>query len=109
VDFFYISAADRLMYPCGFRGGEPLGDPTLRASWDTENRPQCTSCDWECFRDPSCITSPLSSFIRRPDIALRWVGTEQARVLGRDWRYYRASDFFSCTRPPSPHKLSRFR
>ena len=110
VDFFYISAAGRLLYPCGFRGNEPMGDPTLDVTWATDNRADCQICDWECFRDPSFLTAPITRFAWRPDRALRWVINEpsSAKTWWRDWQYYAACGFFSSAKPPRPERLARF-
>jgi uncharacterized Fe-S cluster-containing radical SAM superfamily protein len=109
VDFFYISAAGRLLYPCGFRGMEPLGDPTDAATWATGARADCLLCDWECFRDPSHLIAPLTRMVRRPDQVLRWIITDSdlARAWWRDWRYYSACSYFSSGQRLHPERLSR--
>jgi len=110
VDYFYLSADDRQLYPCGYRGTEPLGDPTELATWSHRGRPDCVLCDWECFRDPSQLFSPLLDFAQHPRRFVNWTRREahQARVWWRDLRYYSACEYFSAANPPDLERLAKF-
>jgi hypothetical protein len=110
VDFFYVAAADGLLYPCGFRGTEPLGDPTEPSAWAKRSRAGCLRCDWECFRDPSHLMAPLSDLFRRPDHSLRWVVKDRRslRTWRDDLRYYSARGYFAMNSLYRPERLSDF-
>jgi hypothetical protein len=110
VDFFYVAASDRALYPCGFRGTEPLGDPTNPATWRTRSRAQCRRCDWECFRDPSQMLAPFTGLLRHPYRPLRWTLTDPrgVRTWHDDLRYYSACGYFAAFRAPQPERLARF-
>lgn len=111
VDFFYLSAASRQLYPCGFRGSQPLGDPTDPRAWASDGTCDCGSCDWECFRDPSHMVAPLTRIFRHPARTASWMMRrgDLARSWWGDMRYYSACAYFSSTRPPAPDRLRHFR
>lgn len=110
VDFLYVSAADGVLYPCGYRGGEPLGHAATTADWRVGEGPSCRLCDWECFRDPSELFAPLVHSACNPFRLIGWARSDPSKA--RDWltdlRYYRACDYFSLGRPPRIARLRRF-
>jgi uncharacterized Fe-S cluster-containing radical SAM superfamily protein len=110
VDFFYISASTKQLYPCGFRGTEPLGDPADPASWKSRRRPNCYGCDWECFRDPSQLVAPFTRITRHPMRTARWAAgkREEARLWRQDWSYYSACSYFSSAAPLDSDRLLKF-
>jgi hypothetical protein len=107
-DFVYVSAADGCLYPCGYRGAEPLGRAVSAADWRQEGAPSCRLCDWECFRDPSELAAPFVHSARGPRRFLQWIGSEAAATWWTDLSYYRACDYFSLRKPPREAKLRRF-
>ena len=110
IDYYYLSAADRLLYPCGFRGGEPIGSPLDESSWKGRKEEVCLLCDWECFRDPSQMVWPFVSATRHPRKALRWfVGRGfQEKIWRQDWRYYAACGYYTSEAAPKWEDLRRF-
>lgn len=110
MDYFYVSAADGHLYPCGFRGTESLGDATEPANWRRDTRSDCRRCDWECFRDPSQVLAPLAGLLLRPDRRLRWLVSDpgSVRTWYQDWRYFSACGYFATFRPPRPDRLAGF-
>jgi hypothetical protein len=110
VDFFYVAAADSTLYPCGFRGTEPLGDPTDPRAWRIRSEASCRGCDWECFRDPSQLFAPLTGLLRHPGRPLKWALTEprRLRVWREDLQYYSACGYFAAYRAPQAERLARF-
>ncbi len=110
VDFFFVHAKDMNTYPCGYRGTENLGK-----FWDLDldaldTKPFCDKCDWECFRDPSELISPLAEALRHPlSLVGRLAKDKEMRALWlEDLRYYRACEYFDARRPPNMAKLARF-
>ncbi len=66
TDYFFIGSDDGHTYPCGYRGREDLGPfPDLNLG-ALDPVPDCRQCDWECFRDPSELLSPLLDIFHRP-------------------------------------------
>jgi hypothetical protein len=111
VDFLYVSAADRQLYPCGYRGDEPLGRAGRPGVWRPKDpATSCRLCDWECFRDPSELFAPLVAFASNPLRLVSWARREPDKA--RDWftdlRYYRACGYFSLREPPRPDHLRGF-
>jgi hypothetical protein len=111
VDFFYVSASDGLAYPCGYRGGEPIGRAKTLDVRHIREKARCSSCDWECFRDPSEMIAPVTTLLRHPVRFLRWCRREPALAAAwwTDWRYYRACDFFDSSEAPDTRRLAAFR
>lgn len=111
IDFFFVDAKDLNTYPCGYRGEENLGK-----FWELDldglaAAPDCTRCDWECFRDPSELLGPLVEGLRHP---LRvWQRLRQDPAMTRVWwddlRYYKACGFFDAGQPPDRQALERWR
>ena len=111
LDFFFVDSRNGQAYPCGYRGHESLGPfEELDRSRPAED-PQCTSCDWECFRDPSEMFGPVLDLTRRPHrLASRWRADPTfARLWWEDLRYYRACDLFDGRKAPDLRRLARFR
>ncbi len=110
IDFFFIDARDGTVYPCGYRGDEPLGPITGLDPSALDPGSVCYRCDWECFRDPTELIGPLIDGLRAPwRLAARW--RRHPGALARwvsDLRYYRACDFFDGRRPPDPRRLAAF-
>ncbi len=110
IDFFFINARDGMTYPCGYRGNENLGDFStlnLRAITDKES---CRQCDWECFRDPSELFSPLLQARSAPIALLRKLfrDPEYRRLWLKDLNYYRACNFFDGRTPLNSRRLQKF-
>ena len=110
ADFFYVSAHDGLVYPCGYRGQEPLGKATSLDLRRVRKPPTCSRCDWECFRDPSEMMAPVTTLIRHPAKFAGWCRREPAMAAAwwTDWRYYRACGYFDSSRAPEPDDLAAF-
>jgi hypothetical protein len=109
-DFFFINAKTGDTFPCGYRGSENLGK-----YWDldrsrSKKAMSCRACDWECFRDPSEMISPLSPLMPWPSGILKRLHSspEFMRLWFEDWRYYRACGFFNCTKAPDYPKMANF-
>ncbi len=107
VDFFFVDARDGLTYPCGYRGGDCLGEfgrqRILLACTE------CRRCDWECFRDPSELFGPLLAARRRPLELVDQLRREPEffSLWRGDLNYYRACDWFDGRRPPDFQRLRR--
>ncbi|MDY0306567.1 MAG: radical SAM protein [Desulfovibrionaceae bacterium] len=110
VDFFFVQAGGLTAFPCGYRGGEPLGPfPDLDVS-RLSRRASCSACDWECFRDPSVLAGPLLELAMRP-LAGVWRllrDRELARAWLDDLRYSRACGNFSLRSAPDAWHMARF-
>lgn len=111
IDFFFVNAADRNVYPCGYRGGESLGK-----MWDLDlsaldRRQICEKCDWECFRDPSVLLKPILNMIENPfTFQGKLPGHRDfLKVWWEDVRYYRACGWFDARTPPDRQQLARFK
>lgn len=108
--YFYMDAAEGNIFPCGFRGDENLGklwDTNFKAS---EKEKFCKKCDWECFRDPSVLLSPMLAFFNQPI-------SQMARLLNspgvhktwlEDLKYYKACHYFNGRKKPDYKKLSAY-
>jgi len=110
LDAFFVDSRDGNTYPCGYRGLENMG-----RFWDLDVRRLngkafCRRCDWECFRDPSELFSPLLQVIRSPlKLARRMFrDPEYAAAWREDLAYAMACDLFDGRRPPNRKKLVRF-
>ena len=106
VDFFFASAHGQV-YPCGYRGGEPLGE-----AWGERSRPgpACYKCEWECFRDPSELFGPIADLVSAPwRIAQRWLREPEFMKLWiEDLRYFAACGFYNGRTAPNYAALARF-
>ncbi len=116
IDFFFIEAGSGHTYPCGYRGRENLGrfwelDPDrLDPDRLDPDAASCLLCDWECFRDPSELFSPLLQVIDSPfRTAARWKNDpEYLAAWIHDMRYYFACNLFDGRVPPDFKRLKRF-
>lgn len=110
IDFFFVDSKDMNTYPCGYRGSENLGkfwELDMNALDTTQT---CTRCDWECFRDPSEMLTPLVGMLQHPlKMGKRLLSDrEMSRAWLGDLRYYHACDYFNARRPMDGKKLARF-
>jgi MoaA/NifB/PqqE/SkfB family radical SAM enzyme len=110
LDFFFVSAKDAAVYPCGYRGQEKLG-----ALQDLSRRQQkktfkCRQCEWECFRDPSELLGPAVSLFTDPSALYRKIirNSDYRRLWIEDLRYFAACDFFDARLSPKYQRLSHF-
>ncbi len=96
-DFFFIDSRDGNCYPCGYRGEETLGSFERLDLGGCRNQAECRRCDWECFRDPSELFSPLLMLRRSPgELLQRWQQDAQfLKLWWEDLRYYRQCDYFN--------------
>ena len=113
IDFFFIDSKDGATYPCGYRGGENMGflwDLDIKLIKANPDREKCTSCDWECFRDPSELMDPVLKALRSPlKLLSKWHKQPLARRFWiQDLLYYWACDFFNGRKPMNSRKLARF-
>ena len=106
VHFFFLAASGQL-YPCGYRGEEPLGAP-WDVDFDVPRKATCVSCEWECFRDPSQLAGPLGALRREPWTLLhpRRGDRERLRLWHEDVRYVLACDLFNGHTPPDYRRLA---
>jgi hypothetical protein len=110
TDYFFIGSDDGHTYPCGYRGREDLGPfPKLNLS-ALDPVPDCRQCDWECFRDPSELFSPLLDTLHRPQKVLKRVSRDPRFFFlwQKDLRYYAACGYFNGRTPPVVSRLARF-
>jgi len=111
IDYFFVDSRTGHSYPCGYRGDEDLG-----RFEEMNGRPRCASqtcrrCDWECFRDPTELFSPLLDLRLAPGRLVQrlWKDRTFYSLWREDLRYYRACDFFDGRRPLDPQKLRPWR
>lgn len=110
IDFFFVQAGGLTAYPCGYRGGEPLGEfPDLDLD-RLPRRASCAACHWECFRDPSVLAGPVLELLANPlaGAARLMRDRELTRLWLEDLRYYRACNGFGLRTPPDSFALARF-
>lgn len=109
-DFVFIDAKNMRLYPCGYRGGEPMDDFPAGAMRPLDLEKQCDLCDWECFRDPSNLFGPFLALRRSPVAGLRRLCADSswARAWLEDLAYFRACGWFDATRAPDAARLARF-
>lgn len=110
LDYFFISAKDGKVYPCGYRGDECLGELKHSRTGCNETS-NCTKCDWECFRDPSELISPLLYGLRSPKDLLTIYRRDKTyyRYWSRDLKYYRACGWFDGRQDLNERRLAKFR
>jgi MoaA/NifB/PqqE/SkfB family radical SAM enzyme len=99
--YFYLDSNGRI-YPCGYRGGEELGEDLGDAARQARStKAFCTKCHWECFRDPSQLFGLARHLIRHPVRALitKPIDPVMLKLWGQDIRYYIKCDFFNGRKP----------
>jgi MoaA/NifB/PqqE/SkfB family radical SAM enzyme len=106
IDFFFASVNGDI-YPCGYRGKEPL---TGSAWKKTGEKPACRKCEWECFRDPSALFGPVEDLFLAPWRLVKRISSdlEFMKIWIEDLRYYRACDFFDGRKKPDYPALLKF-
>lgn len=111
IDFFFIDAKTGHVYPCGYRGGEDMGefedlDPRLGALPEAH----CRQCDWECFRDPSELLGPVLDLRSRPIETVRRLSADRTytRLWLEDLRYYHVCGFFDGRKAPDWERLNAY-
>ncbi len=107
IDYFYLDALDGHIYPCGYRAEDDLGE-----IWDFDLndlrkvKPNCTKCDWECFRDPTELIQPLINLCETPHTEIMKIFSEKKRKLWLyDLLYFYACDFFNMKAKPKYQKM----
>ncbi|HEB72626.1 MAG TPA: radical SAM protein [Nitrospirae bacterium] len=110
IDFFFVDAKNGETYPCGYKGGDKLGNFTDLDISKNGHKASCRDCDWECFRDPSELFGPLQELFGRPAsfISRFWTDRENMKVWLTDLKYYRACNFFNGRKKPNYKKLAAF-
>jgi hypothetical protein len=108
IDFFFASAHGRV-YPCGYRGNEPLGE-TWGKNGKGSRGPACYKCEWECFRDPSELFGPIADLVSAPwRLAQRFLKDPTfVKLWINDMRYFAACGFHNGRVAPDQGALSRF-
>lgn len=111
IDFFFVDAAQKKSWPCGFRGNEDMGEFTSLDVRGIREEADCRRCDWECFRDPSELFAPLLALRSSPLALARRLRNDREgmRLWLDDLNYYRACGFFDARRPFDRKRLLRFR
>lgn len=110
IDYFFIGSDDGHTYPCGYRGREDLGPFPALNMRNTGHQQVCRQCDWECFRDPSELFSPLLDTLHRPQKVLSRISHDSRffSLWQKDLRYYAACGYFNGRTPPVSSRLARF-
>ncbi len=111
ADFFFVDAKNGNAYPCGYKGGESLGQFTRLDLTKNGDKPSCRECDWECFRDPSELFGPLLDMFDKPLSFIKKIRNdrEYMKVWLDDTLYYRACDLFNGRKKPDYKKLASFK
>ncbi len=107
IDYFYLDAQNGHIFPCGYRAEDDLGQ-----IWDFDINelrklePNCTKCDWECFRDPTELVQPMIEFYRYPLHSIYKLFSERKKKLWlKDLLYFYACDFFNLRSKPNYLKM----
>jgi hypothetical protein len=101
--YFYIDSRDGHVYPCGYRGGDDLGEDLAAAiRRGRKTKPFCLKCHWECFRDPSQLFGMARYMIRHPFRCFikKEIDPRMRKLWFADIGYYIRNDFFDGRRPP---------
>lgn len=110
IDYFFVNSADGCAYPCGFRINDSFGKYEELNTNRIKGRPHCRECDWECFRDPSNHTGPVTGFFRNP-IKTVW-SVFNDREFFKDWitdtLYYIACGMFNFRKAPEYGRMALF-
>ena len=114
IDFFFVNAADGNTYPCGYRGNENLGklwELDLSELKERIHSEACSRCDWECFRDPTELMSPLLQAFTSPrELAGRLLKKDRSIGLWlQDILYYRACGLFNGRKPPEYTRMASYK
>ena len=101
-----LNDEDGNTYPCGYRGDENLGlfqDIDIKKK---KQKPWCRKCDWECFRDPSFLVSPIIN----PALFLKNIFSDKsiASIWTEDILYYFSCEFFNGRVAPNLNRLNKF-
>jgi MoaA/NifB/PqqE/SkfB family radical SAM enzyme len=100
--YFFVDGKDGRLYPCGYRGGEDLGEDLAAVICRGRGlSPFCTKCHWECFRDPSQLFGVARYMIRHPVLCLiqKRLDPRMLKLWFADLGYYVQNDFFNGRRP----------
>lgn len=97
IHYFYMDSRDGHIYPCGYRGGEDMGESLEEAVRRTRGyQPHCIRCHWECFRDPSQLFG-MARFMLRHPIRAFWgkqIDPQLRKLWFDDIKYYVRNRFF---------------
>lgn len=106
-DFFFVDSRNGHTYPCGFRGEENLGEFSQLKLNRCDTKNTCRRCDWECFRDPSELFSPLLDLRTAPLRLLKRLREDRRffQLWKEDLRYYRACHYFNGRIQLNPEKI----
>ncbi len=107
IDFFFVDSQNGHAYPCGYRGDEDLGEfPELNLN-NLHPKEPCRRCDWECFRDPSELFSPLLDLRKAPLRLIKRLRQDRKffQLWKEDLLYYRACHYFDGRIPPKKEKM----
>ncbi len=110
IDYFFIDSQNGLTYPCGYRGTENLGDFCQLDLSGKAPQENCRKCDWECFRDPSELFSPLVDLRQSPVQLGRRLFKDRTffKLWLEDLLYYRACHYFNGRIAPNSHRLKNW-
>ncbi len=110
IDYFFVDSQKGLTYPCGYRGEENLGDFCHLDLSRKADRADCRQCDWECFRDPSELFSPLLDLRQRPLYLAKRLAKDRTffKLWREDLLYYRACHYFNGRIAPNSHRLENW-
>ena len=107
IDYFYLDAQNSHIYPCGYRVEDDFGE-----IWDFDinklrkSKPNCTKCDWECFRDPTELSQPIIDLYHKPLQTIYKLYSEDKKKLWlKDILYFYACDFFNLRSKPNYWKM----
>jgi len=110
IDYFYLDAQNGHVYPCGYRVEDDFGE-----IWDVnlsdlrKTKPNCTKCDWECFRDPTELIQPMIDLYHRPfPTTYKLLSDSKKKLWLKDLLYFYACDFFNLRSKPDYRKMKLF-
>ncbi|PLX70826.1 MAG: radical SAM protein [Denitrovibrio sp.] len=110
IDYFFVESSTGHAYPCGFRAANDHGPYEKLDIKKIKAKPECRLCDWECFRDPSNQTGPLSEFFRSPFKVMKIFLSDRQFALEwwKDLFYYFACGMFNFKSEPEYGRMSWF-
>lgn len=107
IDYFYLDAQNSHIYPCGYRVEDDFGE-----IWDFDinklrkSKPNCTKCDWECFRDPTELAQPIIDLYHKPlQTIYKLYSDDKKKLWLKDILYFYACDFFNLRSKPNYWKM----